>query len=108
MRLERLARNEDLFREVNEAIEHVARSFRDDAHLFQFLCECADTGCGELVDLTVGEYEHVRSRPEWFVVLDGHQNPELEQVRERHAGYLVVEKTGEAGDTARRLDPRAA
>jgi hypothetical protein len=44
----------------------------------------------------------VREQPRRFFVLPGHQDPQLERVVETHGDYLVVEKTGEAGEVAER------
>ena len=37
----RLAENETIFRSVNERIEQLARPQGNDAHVFEFLCECS-------------------------------------------------------------------
>jgi len=39
-----------------------SRSPRDAAH-HQFLCECADTHCVEIIELSISEYESIRSSP---------------------------------------------
>jgi hypothetical protein len=105
---ERLARNEALFREINERIRDAAAAHGSDGHLYQFLCECADTECLERVELTLSEYERVRADGRRFVVSSGHRDPDLETVVAAEPGHEVVEKRGEAGHAAARLDPRAA
>ncbi|MGH3045538.1 MAG: hypothetical protein ACRDNC_00815 [Gaiellaceae bacterium] len=102
----RLARNETLFREVNERIESVSQNFEVDGAK-EFLCECGREDCLEKVQLTRKEYEAVRAEPAYFLVLPGHERTEAERVVERHEGYLVVEKTGRAGDVAEQADPRS-
>jgi hypothetical protein len=99
---ERIARNEDAFRRVNEAIE-TGRVTRDG--LVGFVCECSQLGCNEVVQLTIGEYEAVRADPRRFFLVPGHDGP-AEEVRERHARFAVVVKRGTAGDVAERSDPR--
>ena len=59
-REERLARNEVLFRSVNEAIEQQALEFGG-LDSYEFICECARTACFERVSLTLKQYEHVRA-----------------------------------------------
>jgi len=49
----------------------------------------------------------VRAGARRFVMLAGHEIPELERVIQRLGQYVVVEKTGEAGDEARERDPRS-
>jgi hypothetical protein len=66
----RVARNETLFREVNEAIERGQWPGEQDSPA-AFRCECARLDCNELVSLTPREYERVRSRPaasSWYRV----------------------------------------
>jgi hypothetical protein len=99
---ERIARNEDAFRRVNEAIE-TGRVTRDG--LVGFVCECSQLGCNEVVQLAIGEYEAVRADPRRFFVVPGHEGPG-EDVRERHVRFSVVVKRGTAGDVAQRSDPR--
>ena len=102
----RLAANEALFREVNEAIERGHWPGEEDAKS-AFRCECARRDCAELISLTPREYEHVRSNARRFVVRPGHEQLELETIVERTADYVVVEKLGNAGREAEARDPRS-
>ena len=108
----RRARNEAVFREVNERIVELENGLtglgRDDSVLVGFVCECESEDCGEPLEVTRGEYEAVRDNPRRFLVLPGHEpERELARVVERHRHYLVVEKLGEAGKTASDHDPRS-
>jgi hypothetical protein len=105
---ERLARNEALFREVNERILAAADGYPADGHVYEFLCECADIGCVERIRLTTVEYEAVRSDSRRFVLAPGHARVAIETVVETQSEHLVVEKVGSAGEVAEALDPRAA
>ena len=102
---ERIGHNEALFREINERIE-AGRWPGDDGNP-AFLCECARLGCNVLVELTIGEYEHIRGEARRFVLAPGHELPEAERVVERHPAYVVVGKHGVAGTVAEESDPRA-
>ncbi len=53
------------------------------------------------VDEALAEYEQVRSDGACFVVLPGHDLPEVERVVERNGRFLVVEKFGAAAAIAR-------
>ena len=86
--LERLARNQALLREVNERIEKRA----DDDDAVVFACECSNTECMSTLELSVAEYERVRSNPLWFLVKLNHDIPQIERVISRSDGYVVVEK----------------
>ena len=45
-------------------------------------------------------YRRVRESPRWFILLPDHVDSALETVVETHPGYVIVEKTGAAGDVA--------
>jgi hypothetical protein len=101
-----MAANEALFRSVNEAIERgVWHGEEQSATAFR--CECARLDCNQLVSIAPREYELIRGHPRRFLVLPGHENPEVESVVETHDGYLVVEKRDEAGELADASDPRS-
>ena len=102
---ERAARNEALFRELNERVEGFAGAV--DLGRIRFVCECGELVCLERVELTRAAYEDVRSDPTRFVVAPGHENPEIERVVARGEGYLVVEKVEHAAQVATEHDPRA-
>ncbi|MGD1059006.1 MAG: hypothetical protein ABR992_16505 [Solirubrobacteraceae bacterium] len=105
-RLERrVSANESSFREANEAIERGLWRGEENS-LVAFRCECASLDCAQLVDLTPQEYEHVRAAARRFLVVPGHEIPEVETVVEIHERYVVVEKRAEAGAAAEASDPR--
>lgn len=103
---QRLALNEALFRDVNEAIQS-GKTPADMGSRASFRCECGQLGCNDLIELTVGAYERVRSNPRRFFVTPGHEQAVDESVVETHPGYVVVEKREQAGQTAERTDPRS-
>lgn len=102
---ERAARNEALFREVNEQVRDLAETFRDGADA-TFVCECSDADCTEHVRLSLATYESIRADPRRFVLRPGHES-DVERVVEQADGYTVVEKEGLAGRIAARTDPRS-
>jgi hypothetical protein len=94
-----------VFRELNEEIAGIARSLPPDG-LPAFLCECGG-GCTKHVELSLDEYEDVRAHPALFVVLPGHDRPELEIVVSRTDRFCVVEKQAPVSlKLARARDPR--
>lgn len=98
----RAARNENLFREVNDAIEGLQEQLGDvdESSPAQFICECSRYQCTDRVTLTLSEYEEVRADETHFVLLPGHLDPEIERVVRRTDQYVVVEKFGLAGQIA--------
>lgn len=101
-----LAKNEELFRNVNERIEEVSFGIpRDEARL-EFLCECDRVGCEEKIQASRSEYEAIRTEPTQFLVLPGHEDPRVERIVSSTDRYTVVEKRGQAAKDAIATDPR--
>jgi hypothetical protein len=103
---ERYARNEWLFREVNERIAEVNEDFEVEGEA-EFLCECGQQICLATVELTRAQYEAVRDESRRFIVVPGHEEAGVERVVKREPGFLVVEKIGEAGEESEEDDPRS-
>ena len=104
-REERLAKNEVIFRTVNEAIEQKALQMGG-LDEYQFICECSAAGCFERISLTLRQYEHIRREAVRFVVTPGHEDVEVELVVDKSGAYWIVEKDGTAGIIAEFADPR--
>ena len=102
---DRAAHNEEVFRTINERIEEGAEQHGVDQSL-PFHCECATESCVETIELIPAEYDRIASHHERFVIAPGHERPNVETIVERHASYLVVEKTGEARAEIEREHPR--
>lgn len=96
---ERIAKNEAMFRAANRELTQASKEAGGDGEL-EVLCECGQEACNSLISMTVAEYDSVHSQDDRFVVLPGHENPEIESVVERREGYLVVDKVGEAEEIA--------
>jgi hypothetical protein len=92
---ERAARNEALFRDANEQIDHRRRDLGV-AEPTPYICECSREGCMELVRISADEYVAVRTKPMHFLQVPGHADDHERVVAERD-GYVVVEKTASAG-----------
>lgn len=105
-REERLAKNEALFRTLNENIVGLATTLSG-SDPFEFICECSSGGCFERISLNLEEYEAIRQDGSHFVVVSGHEDIEVEQVVANRGPYLVVEKDGVAGVLAEAENPRA-
>jgi hypothetical protein len=86
-----------MFRTVNRELEQATREAGGGpADELEVLCECGDEGCSAMLTLTLSEYDEIHQEPDRFVVLPGHENPELERVVTQRELYLVVDKVGEA------------
>lgn len=106
---ERAARNETLFRSVNEQVRQLAGRHYGQIEPTGFICECADDACTERIHVPLEIYEVVRANPRQFLVAMGHENNEIEQVKivDGTSGFAIVEKEGTAGGIAEGTDPRA-
>ena len=101
-RARQAALNQALRRDVNER-----RLESSDGAEIDFVCECSDPSCEEVVSLTLGECEFIRRVPTRLVVRPGHVHNESERVLMEEPGrFLVVEKFGPAGEVIAHLDPR--
>jgi hypothetical protein len=103
----RLAKNELLFRELNENIEAAAVGFGRNEDVYEFVCECATTWCLEHIKLRIAEYERARGDGTHFIIAPGHENAEIEHVVETHQNFSIVAKIGIAAAIAESADPRA-
>jgi hypothetical protein len=97
---QRAARNEAFFREVNENIARLEERHGTTETTAVYVCECATASCTEQLAIDPATYGRVRKQARLFFVRPDHEDPQLERVVERHEDYLVIEKTGEAGDVA--------
>jgi hypothetical protein len=103
----KLGRNEALFRQVNERLRELSEGFSVVAERAEFICECPDERCTEPIQLTLDEYERVRSDSRWFVVVREHMRPEVENVVwEIGKRLVIVEKPPELADQSVADDPR--
>ncbi|MCW2963613.1 MAG: hypothetical protein JWO17_865 [Actinomycetia bacterium] len=86
-RSDRIVQTELFFRAINEEIA------RNDGHgTTLFLCECGNRACTEGIELTAEALHHLHADGGLFVVLPGHEIPDVESVVDRHNGYLLVRK----------------
>ena len=106
-RQRRLGLNETLFREVNERVKSVSEGFAEPEAMAEFVCECGDDSCAARIQMSLAEYERVRSSPIRFVIVPGHELPEVERVVEENDRFTVVEKLrGGPAELAEAHDPR--
>jgi hypothetical protein len=102
---ERRATTEALFRDVNERIAESAERF--DATETEFVCECSDANCTHRVAASLEEYEQVREEPTTFLLVPGHEQPDIERVVADRGRFRVVDKVHAlVRRTVVRLDPR--
>jgi hypothetical protein len=91
---ERIAKNNQTFREANEKIRAKADEYDAPLDRIPFLCECPQPDCTGIVRLTLAEYAGVRADRTHFLTLPGHEEAErpLGRVVSRENGYVIIEK----------------
>jgi 3'-phosphoadenosine 5'-phosphosulfate sulfotransferase (PAPS reductase)/FAD synthetase len=106
-RARRIGHNEALFREVNERIEKVSQDLQVASDPLAILCECGDQSCTDRVEVSLSDYERIRSDPTLFFIRTGHEIPDVETVVEQTNEFYVVRKrSGSPAELARELDSR--
>ena len=106
-RRERAALNQSLFRQVNDRLQELAETFQQVTNTAMFACECAALTCTDQMEMSVDEYEALRSEPNRFAVLPGHVYHDVENVLSENDRFVVVAKIGEGAKVAERMDPRS-
>jgi len=87
------ARNEALWREVNDRIEELDEDLRVlPRDLLELHCECGNADCEARISITPSEYRDVRSQRDTFALALGHEDDVIEHVVKRNERYLVVDK----------------
>lgn len=103
---ERLARNEALYRDVNERLKELGESFSVVADKAVFVCECGRADCAERISLTLQEYEQVRRDPTHFVVKRGHEMSDVDVIAQSDHFAVVEKRPGGPAEFAIAHDPR--
>jgi hypothetical protein len=98
---ERIARNEAWCRDLNKRKAEWMRTGQTAA---SFRCECWRLDCGARIPLSGREWEAVRSQSNRFAVAPEHIADDHEDVAQKYPHFWIVEKRGEAGEVAERLE----
>jgi hypothetical protein len=106
-REEQIARNEALFRKLNERVQEIVTTIEHEPYALEVFCECGSASCVAKITLLRDEYEGIRAHPERFIVAPGHDTSEVERVVEKRSGSWIVQKEEEAAQIARESDPRS-
>lgn len=96
----RAARNQAMFRAVNEKISELNESFGEITGTYAITCECSRLECVDLLEIAGDAYRAIRGNPRTFAVLPGHVEQGVERVLSHHDGYTVVEVLGHGAHVA--------
>ncbi len=94
LREERILENEQAFATINQRLRRDIERASDvaDDDPVAFVCECGQAACHDSVELTVSEYRATHVDPRDFVVIPGHEIPDVEDVIQRAERYLRIRK----------------
>ena len=96
----RAARNQAMFRLVNEKIRELNDAFAVLTETVSIACECADGTCIRMIETPPAVYDEVRANPRQFVVAVGHAEPDSERIISESDQYTVVESNRPAAESA--------
>lgn len=106
-RQRRIGLNEAVFREANERIEELNKTFEPLTGELVLVCECGQGDCAEKISMSASEYDAIRADATQFAIVPGHEIPDVESVVAHHEGYDVVRKEeGVPRRIAEVTDPR--
>jgi hypothetical protein len=93
----RLAENEVIFREANSNIAEfiITEEGANTEKKIPFYCECSDRSCKERIKLTPKDYKKCHKSKRQFVVIPGHEVPQIEKVIKEKDKFNVIEKFGD-------------
>ena len=86
-RAERVIQTERFFRAINDEIAQ-----QQNGHRVEYLCECGNPVCSESIVLDGTMLTRLHAEPNLFVLLPGHEIPDVETVVDHSNGYLIVRK----------------
>jgi len=89
-REERVVQTEEFFRDVNDVIARTRGS--NGSNGSGFLCECANPFCNVTFEMSGDDLQTLHSTPGYYVILAGHDIPDLEDVVQNQNGYAIVRK----------------
>ena len=90
----RAAQNQMLFRTVNARIRELGEKIFDAASELDFACECENADCVKTISMPVAEFAAIEQLENQFVVLPGHEVPEVEDTVAERDGFILVSKRG--------------
>jgi hypothetical protein len=96
-RARRLRQNEELMEELNRRMERMLEEIRDEGDddldaPIAFLCECSHLDCRERIHLAPSVFDRIHRDPDVFVLVSGHEIPDVERVVDQMGDFLIVRK----------------
>ena len=92
-----MRQNEELMEELNRRMERTLEEIREeddddpDAPI-GFLCECSHLDCRERIHLRPSRFDRIHRDPDVFILVPGHEIPEVERIVDQEGDFLIVRK----------------
>lgn len=90
----RAARNQMLFRSVNGRVRELGEKTLDAVSELDFACECESPDCVKTISMPVADFAAIEELENQFIVLPGHEVPEVEDTVAERDGFIIVSKRG--------------
>jgi hypothetical protein len=94
-----LSSTEAVLRAVNDRIRELGGTWQG---RHDFVCECANPRCLQVVTMPPGVYDELRSTPRQFVLVPGHEQAASETLVSSGLSYLVVLRPDVSASAGRR------
>jgi hypothetical protein len=85
----RIVETEEFYRQINDVI---AKNGRREGKAY--MCECANVYCNVTMDLSTEDIEVLHSVPGYYIILPGHEIPDVEHVVSSTEKYAIVANDG--------------
>lgn len=85
----RIVQTEEFYRQINDTI---AKNGKRDGKAY--MCECANPYCNATMDVSTEDIEVLHSVPGYYIILPGHEIPDVEHVVSTTEKYAIVGKDG--------------
>jgi hypothetical protein len=99
----RAAREQALFRKVNENIDDLVERFKVDDVAPLYVCECLNSDCHNAIPIPRDVYQQIRLNLNHFIVTPGHEELDVDEIVDRSHRWLVVRKRGVGANVAIQL-----
>jgi hypothetical protein len=95
------ARNQLMFRSVNEQIMELGERVGGAVAELDLACECDDTACTQAIKMPLEEFMRLDGSTNRFVVVAGHEDVAVEGVVDTYGRYVIVAKRGAGAEYVR-------
>ena len=78
------------YRSVNDEILKLNQRFRTDEDTLHLVCECSDPRCAKPIEMTLHDYQELRSSAHYFAITSDHESSIDEHAHNVTGSYRLV------------------